>query len=542
MSRVLVIGLDAATFDLIEPWMAEGLLPSFHRLMSEGAWGRLESTIPPVTAVAWNAFATGKNPGKHGLFDFVRREAGSYSIRVVNGASRRAEPFWRLLDRNGLRVGVVNVPMTYPPDRLQHGFVISGLDAPGWDSDFVYPPRLKELLAHCEYEIHPTHTSLEDWRESLFEVFDVQVRAFWELYHTQPWAALIMVFMQLDIAQHLFWREMEAGDPLWGDVIRRLYQKADEFLGKVLDALDGGTTLVVVSGHGAGPLKKAVSINQWLFRQGYLVLRRHRESEKGFNETLLRVCTLMNMRLCERFKTACKERLAWARDRIESYLLATQIDWTKTQAFAMGEYGGIFINLQGREEQGIVLSEEYEPLRDEIAARLLTLRDPDNGKAIIQRVYKREEIYSGAYVEWAPDLVLDWGDYSYDCRERVGTEHQDVFENEATYIPFADYKKTGVHRRHGIFLMHGLPARSGRVEGARLMDVAPTLLHLLGIPVPDDMDGCVLVNALKPDWLARHPVAYQTVEPDADDGRACGYSEHETVQMREHLRALGYLD
>jgi arylsulfatase A-like enzyme len=144
-------------------------------------------------------------------------------------------------------------------------------------------------------------------------------------------------------------------------------------------------------------------------------------------------------------------------------------------------------------------------------------------------------------VEQAPDLVLDWN-YAYDCRERVGTEHQDVFEDEATYIPFANYKKTGVHRRHGVFLMVGAPAKPGRVEGARLMDIAPTLLHLVGIPVPDDMDGCVLVDALQPDWLARHPITCQAVQSDTDEGQAFGYQEGEEAQVRKRLRALGYLD
>lgn len=541
MSRVLVIGLDAATFDLIEPWMAEGLLPNFHRLVTEGAWGRLESTIPPVTAVAWNAFATGKNAGKHGVFDFVRRQAGGYRIRVVDGRSRKAMPFWRLLDRNGLRAGVINVPMTYPPDQLEHGFLVSGFDAPGLDSDFAHPPHLKELLRQHEYVIHPTHTNLEDWRRSLFEVFENQKQVFWELYHTQPWDVLTMVFMQLDVAQHLFWRQMEMEDPREGDVIGRLYQEADGLLGEVLGALDDDTTLMVVSDHGAGPLKKAVSINRWLFQQGYLTLRKQGEFKGPFNRALLKSLTWLNMHLSGWIKTSLKARLAWMRDGIESYLVTTQVDWAKTRAFAIGEYGGITVNLQGRERKGIVPYEEYDHLRDEIGAKLLDLRDPDTGKRVIERVYRREEVYSGPYVEQAPDLVLDW-DYAYDCRERVGPVHRDVFENEAIYIPFADYRKTGVHRRHGIFLMYGSPAKPGCVEGARLIDVAPTLFHLLGVPVPDDMDGRVLTCALQPDWLARHPVAYQTVEPDIDEGRVCDYSAGERVELKERLRALGYLD
>ena len=541
MSRVLVIGLDAVTFDLIQPWASEGLLPNFRRLMTNGAWGRLESTIPPVTAVAWNAFATGKNPGKCGVFDFVRREAGGYGIRVVNGGSRKTKPFWRLLDHHGLCAGVINMPMTYPPDHLEHGFIVSGFDAPGLTCDSVYPPHLKELLEQYAYVVHPTHTNLEDWRKSLFEVFEVQARAFWELDRSQPWDCLTMVFMQLDIAQHLFWHEMETGDSPWGDVIKQLYRRADAFLGKVLSTLDSDTTLMVVSDHGAGPLKKAVSINRWLLQEGYLVPRRQGVLKRAFNETLRKALTLLNMHFAKCIKKRLKRSFAGFRGEVESYLVTAQIDWTKTKAFALGEYGGIYINLRGREDQGTVPPKEYDLLREKIAAQLLNLRDPDTDKAVIQQVYRREKIYSGAYVEEAPDLILDW-DYAYDCRERVGTGHQDIFENEATYIAFADYKKTGVHRRHGIFLMYGSPARPGYVEGARLMDIAPTLLHLLGIPVPDDMDGHVLSDALEPDWLAQHPITYQAVKPDADAGLALGYDKNEEAQIKERLRALGYLD
>lgn len=541
MQRVCLIGLDSATFDLIKPWVGESYLPNFQRLMEQGAWGRLESTIPPVSAVAWNAFATGKNPGKYGVFDFVRRETDGYSIRLVNGGNRKAMPFWRLLDRYGTRVGVINMPMTYPPDRLGHGFVISGFDTPGFESDFVHPPHLKEVLSQHGYRIHPTKTTREIWKQSLFEVFNVQKRVFWEFYNKQPWDVLVMVFMQLDVAQHLFWREMETQVSQFGDVILRLYQEADALLGEVLDELDDDTMLIVVSDHGAGPLRKAVSINQWLFKEGYLALKQTSLFQHLRQRVLLRMLTTLKTYLPPAVKTPLKERFDWVRDKAESSLIAGQIDWTNTQAFSLGEYGGIFINLQGREAGGIVLPEEYERVRSEIAEKLAGLKDPDTDQPVIQQVYRREEIYKGPYVDQAPDLVLHW-DYAYDCRERVGSEYHDIFENEASYLAFADYKKTGVHRLQGVFLMYGPPVQPGNVEGSRLMDIAPTLLHLLGVSVPDDMDGRVLTDAFQPRWLDRHPIAYQTVEPDTDVDRGTGYDEAEEAQVKERLRALGYLD
>jgi len=541
MQRVCLIGLDSATFDLIEPWVAEGYLPNFQRLMEQGAWGRLESAIPPVTAVAWNAFATGKNPGKHGVFDFVQREAGSYNLRVVNGGSRRATPFWKILDQQGLRVGVMNMPMTYPPDRLQYGFIISGFDAPGFESDFVHPSELKEVLRRNGYVIAPLARTREAWSRQLYDSFQVQKRTYLELARTQHWDVLVMVFMQLDQVQHLFWHEMENQIPPFGDTILQFYREANALLGKVLQELDDDTVLIVVSDHGAGPLRKAVSINQWLCKEGYLALKQTSVSQRLRQRALLRMFTALKMYLPPAFKTPLKERFDQIRDKAESYLVTNQIDWAMTRAFSLGEYGGIFINLQGREAEGIVPPENYEPLRSEITERLAGLKDPDTGHPAIRQVYRREEIYNGPYVSKAPDLVLHW-DYAYDCRERVGPEHHGVFEDEASYLPFADYKKTGVHRLEGVLLMYGPSVQLGHIEGAHLMDIAPTLLHLLGVPVPDDMDGRVLTEALDPQWLARHPIVRTT--PDAPSGgdKEFEYSDEDQALVEKHLRALGYLD
>jgi len=350
-----------------------------------------------------------------------------------------------------------------------------------------------------------------------------------------------MVFMQLDVAQHLFWREMETKDQEFGGVILRLYQQAVNLLGEVSKNLDSETTLMIVSDHGAGPLKKAVSINRWLLQEGHLVLREQNSLTRIFDKTLLRILTFLNMYLSTRIKTVLKRRLGWVRDEVESYFLANQVDWEKTRAFALGEYGGIYINLQGREAKGTVSSQEYDHLRSEITAKLATLRDPDTGEAVIRRVYRREEIYDGPYVDEAPDLILHW-DYAYDCRERAGSERRDVFEGEITVKEFADYKKTGVHRHHGVFLAHGLPIRPGRLEGTLLIDIAPTVLHLLGLSVPEDMDGRVLTEAFRSEWLVQHPTVYENTRLDIDKGMDSGYGSDEEKQMKEHLRALGYLD
>jgi len=540
-NRVLVLGLDGTTFDLIEPWAAQGLLPNFRHLMDRGAWGRLESTTPPVTAVAWNTFATGTNPGKHGVFDFVRRDASGYGVHVVNGSERKATPFWRILDRRGLHTGVISMPMCYPPDHLEHGFVVAGFDAPGLESEFAYPPEFTARLRRLGYRMHANTVNRQAWGKDLLALFDAKRRVFWELYHSEPWDLLFMVFMQMDAAQHLFWKDMEVHTPGLGEVIPRLYQQCDALLGQVMGTLRAEDLLVVVSDHGAGPLVKSVSINQWLCREGFLTLRKQSTFRTALNKSLLRTFVMLSKYLPKPVKTRLKSRFGWVRDGVESYLLSSRVDWSRTSAFALGEFGGVYINLQGRESQGTVARQDYDRLRNEIAARLLTLRDPENGRQVIQRVYRREEVYSGPHVDQAPDLVLEW-DYAYDCRERVGSEHHDVFERESAYRAFTDHKKTGVHRKHGILLMYGPQVQPGQLRGPRLVDLAPTLLHALGVPIPNDMDGHVLTEALQPEWITSHPIRFQESQTEADGPEPGGYTQSEEEQVKQHLRSLGYLD
>jgi predicted AlkP superfamily phosphohydrolase/phosphomutase len=542
-NRILVLGLDAATPELIEPWAEEGYLPHFRQLMRLGMWGRLRSTVPPSSAPAWSSLATGKNPGKHGIFTFVLRKSDGYTIQSVSGGHRKATPLWRILDRQGFRVGVVNMPMTYPPNRLEHGFMISGFDAPGLESDFVYPPHLKPVLRRNQYVIDPVEKDPAASAEMLLHSFQIQKRAFWELKETQPWDVLILVFMQLDRAQHQFWLDMNRADSQFGDVILQLYQEADAILGEILHSLDDETMLIVMSDHGAGPLYSGVSINQWLTREGYLALKEVSKPRTLLNRLLLQAAKLEKLYLPSHARDLFRRRFARFRDEGKSYLLTERIDWSKTTAFSLGTYEGIFINLAGRESQGIVPPESYDRLRSEIADRILSLCDPGTGEPVVQRVFRREELYHGRYADQAPDLMLDWtpGYYRY---ERVGTVHQyaheDIFAPKRS--PFTNHIVAGSHRQYGILLLHGEPFQVGPIHNAEIVDIAPTILHLLGIAVPKDMDGRVLTEALAPQWLADHPVS--RTEPGAFSGpdRTGVYDEDEETVVREHLRALGYLD
>lgn len=540
--RAVILGLDSATLDLVEPWVQEGRLPHFQYLMEHGAWGRLESTIPPVTAVAWNTFATGKDPGRHGVFDFVRREEDGYQIRIVNGANRRAKPFWYILDHQGFNIGIMNMPMTYPPDTLRNGFMIAGFDAPGFTSDFVRPAHLKETLRASGYVIAPLETTREAWARSLVNSFQVQKDTFLRLKDTQPWDVLLMVFMQLDAAQHLFWDEMVSQDPDYGEIICKLYQMADILLGQLLDEIDENTSLIVLSDHGAGSLQGVVSLNRWLAQEGYLTLKQEGFGTQLASNITVEISKFLKKNLPRPVKDSIKTFFP-LQDMAESFLLSSRIDWDTTQAFSVGEYGGVFINLKGREAKGIVAREQYEGLREEIIGKLSSLRDSSTGIPIFQGICRREELYSGPYLAEAPDLVPLW-DYRYECQSRIEriTPETEIFMNEGQYIPFTDTVKTGSHRPEGILFLHGPAIQSGTIKKAHLQDIIPTLFHIVGCPVPNDMDGRVLREAFKSEWLSQHPIVY--CDPDGDSEMRGGgdYEDAEQARVEERLRHLGYLD
>lgn len=434
------------------------------------------------------------------------------------------------------------MPMTYPPDRLENGFIISGFDTPGLESDFVYPPRLRQLLHRNKYVIDPVERSRTASAQSLFESFRVQKRTFWELKETQPWDVLVLVFMQLDRAQHRFWLDMEAADAQFGGVVFGLYKESDALLGKILRDLDDETALIVMSDHGAGPLRSGVSINQWLACKGYLALKQTSKSKMLLHKVLQQAAKLEKAYLSSSMRSFFRRRFAQIRDQAKSYMLSEKIDWSKTLAFSLGTYEGIFVNLKGRESRGVVSPEDYDTVRDEIAKEILSLCDPGTGQPVIQRVFRREDLYDGPYVDQAPDLMLQWTP-GYERYEGVGTLNQyadDIFAPKL--IPFTNHVMGGSHRQHGIVMFHGSHFKSGKIQGARIMDLTPTILHLLGMPIPDDMDGRVLTESLDPHWLENHPISYTkgSIFAGLDQSGRC--NQKEQAAMEEHLRALGYLD
>ncbi|NOT56939.1 MAG: phosphodiesterase [Deltaproteobacteria bacterium] len=600
-AKVIVLGIDGMDPTLLDQYLAKGSMPHFARLRAQGVYTRLRTTTPPESPVAWSTFATGCNPGKHGLFDFVTRVPGTYmpdlALTKIEGsrylAQRQGDPFWSLTSADHLPTVVVRCPITFPPDKV-HGRMLSGMGVPdlrGSQGTFLYwttapvpnPLAMGGRVIHVDNTSGTLNTVLQgptlgsgDQRKDLTvplaitrdlaqhtATLTVQKQTFtlkereWSpwfhvkfktgffqsmsavgrfyltsitpelelygsplnfdpenppypisyperyakdlardigTYHTQgmpedTWAlnegrldddaflqqcqhihqereamlwhelarytsgVFVTVFDTVDRIQHMFWRAIDPTHPLYtpevaqryGQVIEQWYQRMDGIVGQVLDKIDRDTTLIVLSDHGFASFRRAVHLNSWLREQGLLTLQENRSEGRGYGQ---------------------------------------DIDWSRTQAYALG-IGGMYLNLRGREPQGIVEpGAAAQNLLHDLSARLLTFQDDKTGQPVIRRVLDREAIYHGAEAAHAPDLFLGFHDgYRASWQTAVGGVPRVLIEDNTK-------KWSGDHIVDpdlvpGVLLVN----RPLSLDNPALEDIAPTILKQLGTHIPTDMDG-----------------------------------------------------
>lgn len=564
MSRkVVVLGWDGAVFELAVRWAQEGYLPNLAGMMARGAFGRMKSTIPPVSAPAWATFATGNNPGRHGIYYFKEHIPGTYESRLVCGADRRTKPIWRMLNEQGRKMGVVNLVMTYPPEPLD-GFMVSGMDTPSEKSPFTYPPELKaELLAELgEYIIElPLEEEARTYHydalwDKVWRSLENSTAAVRYLMTHKAWDVFAVNFRATDSVQHFFWKFMDPSHPQYNaaahspyrDCIRRVYQELDAFVGEVRAGLGSEDVLIVMSDHGFGPSSdKVLYLNNWLAMEGVLSYRRppagSMKKPAGFTAAFW---TTAWERLHQSVPHPIKENLERLMprfyQRIRYPTIFFFIDWEHTRAYADEYQESIWINLAGREPKGIVQpGEEYEALRREVIARARELRDPLTGELAFEAAYLREEIYHGPEVARAPDIILLPRQDPY---FRVRPSHISPGLVAVHTLSPAELKKdylpNGTHRLFGMFFAEGPGIAAGRrVEGIGIEDMAPTLLQLAGCRVPRHLDGRVMEAIFSEPPRVDYFDDEEGVPPGPTAGAA--YEEEEAALMEERLRGLGYL-
>lgn len=552
--RCFVIGLDGATFDLILPWVAQGKLPAMAQVLARGAWGQLRSTVPPMTGPAWTTFATGANPARHSIYDWVYREPGTYNFVPATAANRRLPSLWSLLSAAGRRVAVVNVPMTFPPEPV-NGLLISGLPTPSKQVTFTHPPELAQEIERItgNYILYPdpgqaySDAGVDAFLARLYQTTETRIKLVENLRGREAWDFFMVVFNGTDTVQHAMWKFMSPAHPLhdptkaakYGDAILTFYQFLDRWLATQIASLPPDTVLMLMSDHGFGPFHKFIHVNNWLREQGFLAIKpawrarlKYAAFRAGFSPMAV-YDLLMRLGLGSLKREVVRGQ---GQGLLRTLFLSfDDVDWPATRAYSLGNIGQIRLNVTGREPQGCVApGPEYEQVREEIMARLRLLTDPATGEAVVDEIYPREELYRGPYLEDAPDIVFlpkrleyfGFGEYEFGSHRVIEAMRRGI---------------SGTHRMNGIFAALGEPVQPGvEISGATLADLAPTILHLLGQPIPAAMDGRVLIQALRGPLAAQTPQVVDTPAPVSTTGTFTLSAEDEAA-ISERLRGLGYV-
>jgi predicted AlkP superfamily phosphohydrolase/phosphomutase len=658
--RVFVLGFDGMDPHLARKWMDEGKLPNLKKLADTGTFATLSSTQPSESPTAWASFATGVNPGKHNIYDFLVRDFDTYlpDIGMVKKqppeflwglipvkppkaiSTRGGTSFWVHAAEDGVKAEVLTVPVTFPPERVEHGELQSGLGVPDirgtWGTFYYWATdlssfeegntefggylkrllfdggvsrtllkgpenpilkqeerelrdkkkagtlseadsrRLEELATgkdinipvtvrwtdgadRAEIEVQGRKLSLKagewsEWVPLTFEVnflvklhgitkfyvvradrelqvyaapvnfdprnppvpisypedvserlahdiglyrtigwaesadkaltegrldeatflydswqaFDDRERIFFRKLDEVPdWDLFVAVIETTDRISHMMWRLIDPQHPMYdeelarkyGDSIEKIYRRADDLTGRIMAKLPAGTVVMVVSDHGFHSFRRSVNLNTWLVQNGYMVFEGHEGEQK----------TLSDLQGRGQF---------WE-----------GVDWSRTRAYAVG-LGQIYFNLRGRESHGIVSpGAEYKALQDEIGSKLVALEDPETGRPVMQDAYRRDDIYHGEYLQFAPDLQAGFLDgYRVGWQDTLGQIQRAVVENNNRKWS-GDHCATAFEISGGVFFSN----RKIDTPSPSIMDISPTVLKLLGVPLPADLDGKPLV-------------------------------------------------
>ncbi len=463
MSRkICVLGLDCAA-----PEIAFGReeLRNFRRLMDQGAWGRLESVTPPITVPAWMCLSTSQDPGSLGVYGFRNRVNYTYSgLGIADSRSIQTPAIWDYLGEQGKQSIIVGVPPGYPPRKIQGISVGCFLTPDSVKDEFTHPPGIKkeimELVGEYPVDVPGFRTDDKAWlREQIFEMSRKQWKVVHHLLQTKQWDYFHYVDIGLDRVHHGFWDcydkqhiHYKAGNA-YENVIPDYYRWLDEQIGSVLDILPKDTIVLVVSDHGAQRLDGGFAVNEWLVKEGLLVLNEFPSEPTPFAKL--------------------------------------KVNWAKTKVWSEGGYyARIFFNVEDREPRGVISAAEYESFRDQMKRRLEALTD-DKGRPLNSLVFKPEEIYRNVR-NIAPDLIVHFGRLYWRSIGSVGHGRVHLEENDTG--PDACN-----HAQYGMCILAApdLPLH-GEITGARLLDIAPTLLDLGGYEIPAAMQGRSLLGVARP--------------------------------------------
>lgn len=524
MNKMMVLGLDGACWPLLEPWLAAGLLPNLEALRQEAVWGPLQSQLPPVTSPNWRCYATGRNPGRLGVYWWEIIDKAQQIIRHPTSQDFHTAPLWHNLADAGYQTAVINFPTGYPPRAIKNGWFTAG--GPGAkDSGYAQPGDWEnELRERYGYRVHPTAVlqSDQDVALHLEEILAMMQARFDVAFDMLASGVdfLHLTLFYINVLQHFCYQ---------GAPTQAAWQMIDHNLGRLREiANTAGYHILLMSDHGCAPVDTVFYINTWLEQEGYLVMRQkggQQLGQIGINRQKL-ISIARRTGLAPLLRKIVPGRVQRALPNADGTLdkeaKGERIDWERSKAVASGQ-GPIYL-LVSDNDPG------YAPLRAEISGKLAALRNPVSGEPVAVQVLPREEAYAGPYLAKGPDLIFEQGP---GIHTSGGIGHRKIFA--------APQKWAAENIRDGLFLAWGPDfSAGGNMSSVRIIDLAPTILHLLNSAVPEDVDGRVLQELFRPESEpASRDIRYSHPEGDAADRP---YSADEESAIADQLSALGYLD
>lgn len=532
--RTVLIGLDGATFSILDPLMAQGVMPFLRTFVDRGVRAELRTIVPPLTPPAWTSLMSGRSPGQHGIFDFFQPDSpGGPHIRLATSKDIRCETVWSMANRHGLRATVLNFPVTFPPPALD-GNVISGWmpwrqlrlgchPAELYDRLKARPgfnPR--ELAMDMALEAQATEGGPEEEYAAWVELHTRREQGWLDvlryLMREDPSELTAILFDGPDKIQHLCWRFLDPA--LWPaqpgpaeqivhDLCLNYFRQLDQALAEVVAMAGAEATIVIASDHGFGATTEVFHVNTWLEQAGYLAWSNQASLTADKPGTL-------GMNYLAR-------HMQW-------------LDWTRTTAYASTPTGNGIHIVKARRDGEEISREDYEAFREELIQALSGWVDPATGKPVVARIWKREEAFAGPAMLFAPDLTLALRDGGL----------VSILPSDRPLTPRPT--PAGTHRPLGILVIGGPGVRQGAtLHELSILDVAPTLLYSLGLPTPQDLEGRVPLEIFEPALRAGRPVQIvphssanppQTPAPNAEPV----YDEEAEAVMLARLRGLGYIE
>lgn len=539
--KTLIIGIDGGTWDILTPAMERGYMPYLKSLAGAGASGVLESTMPAITPAAWGTFQTGVNPGANGVFSFSFWDRKAKRTRYVSSRFLR-RTLWEIASDAGKRVAVINVPMTYPPKHV-NGCVIAGILSPSLDSDFTWPIELKqELLRDVpDYHIFSLKNRLKQMRDEgmksfvdeMAEVLENRVKAAEIVMRRGPFDIFMVHFQASDLIQHGLWNYLdqscEGFDEADRDYIfEKFYGKLDDKIRCVRELFEADSDdeilTLIVSDHGFQRHDKRVNLGNWLYEEGFFEL-----NELPQKPGLIKQLT-KKMGIGKLLKRFLPEH---AVDGFEYSLgvSVSPIAWEKSRAVAIGRSAEGFIYILS------VDNDERERVASEITDKLSELRDSETGEKVVAAIYRKEDIYHGAGMDVMPDLIVEpCGKYTFTGDY---TPDEDLFYKVLQEDDF----HLGRHHADGIMVASGQCVDPQEGLRAGLVDMTPTILYYMGLPIDSEMDGRVVDELFKAEFRGSSVIKpTAATDRNSDEGYSDeGYSDEEEKQIEERLRDMGYL-